>query len=406
MTLLENRIVLYGGTYLNKGGAAIAYGTLKVLRELGINLKYIIDPEPQFPFDVLNLSPIFRFSDTFSKNIIPSLSPFYTSKPFLNCLINSNKPEIKMLKGNTVWHIGDSPFSDKRTMLSLVGQVIALKSLDAIIRGKIIIGGVSLAYPRTRTGKYILGRFFSKDVDHLFVRGNETYSVCMKLGVPNDRISKICDFAFHLNKKETSMSKRVSAFIKESDGPTIVLILRDFSQGQQRINYIKNINNLMLRLNKLKYNIFYVPTSYSYFIPENDMIFMENVLKIDKSRIINILNFSPEEIISIFSNFDVVISTRLHGAVYGALGGVPTIHLYEDRKSLEVLGDVFSDALPLIKISDIAKGSKINDLISYIKYLLNSKEHVSYKMNYCISQAKRSSFDEIKRVFDSKANYW
>jgi hypothetical protein len=36
---MPDDIVLYGGTYLNKGGAAIAYGTFQVLRNLGVDFK-------------------------------------------------------------------------------------------------------------------------------------------------------------------------------------------------------------------------------------------------------------------------------------------------------------------------------------------------------------------------------
>ena len=46
-------LILLGGTYLNKGGLAIVEGTLKVFRELGINIRNIVDPDPSFPDDFL-----------------------------------------------------------------------------------------------------------------------------------------------------------------------------------------------------------------------------------------------------------------------------------------------------------------------------------------------------------------
>ena len=55
-SLCDRTLTLYGGTYLNKGGAAIAYGTLKALKELGIDYGYIIDPEPFFSYRIFHFS--------------------------------------------------------------------------------------------------------------------------------------------------------------------------------------------------------------------------------------------------------------------------------------------------------------------------------------------------------------
>ena len=152
----ERTLTLYGGTYSNKGGAAIVYGTLKVLKELGIGYRYVIDPEPFFPiefFNSFNLTPIYRYSDLLYKKPFSSISPLYTFNPFIKCLIKSYSPQVKQLRGIPLWHIGDSPFSDRRSSLSIIGQVIALQSLKTVMNGKVIIGGISLEYPRTKVGE-------------------------------------------------------------------------------------------------------------------------------------------------------------------------------------------------------------------------------------------------------------
>ena len=134
------------------------------------------------------------------KKPLKSISPLYTFNPFIKCLIKSYSPQIRQLSGIPLWHIGDSPFSDRRSCLSIVGQVIALQSLKTAINGKVIIGGISLEYPRTKIGELALRHFF-KSVDYFFIRGSQTYNHLLKLGVPQDKMSKICDFAFHLDKK-------------------------------------------------------------------------------------------------------------------------------------------------------------------------------------------------------------
>jgi len=394
----KKSLILYGGTYLNKGGAAIAYGTLKVLKELGIDFKYIIDPEPFFPFDLLDVVPIYRFSDTLSTNSLPSVNPIYTYKPFLKCLIKSHKSEIKLLRGKPIWHIGDSPFSDKRSVLSVIGQVIALQTLKAATNGKVIIGGISLEYPRTKIGKLILQHFFRKNADYLFVRGKETYATLQELGVSSEKISMICDFAFYLDKKESEETKNLSKLIREANKPAVALIFREYSYGRHREKYIEGIKKFASKLEEHDCKVFFIPTSYSYLLPENDQIFLEKVVGVDTRQIINIKDFCPEEIISIFSNFDVVISARLHGAVYGALANVPTIHLYEDRKSLEVIGNVFGNAIPLIKLFDFAEGNESNEIARIVENLLRKKNEISFEIKSRLKTTRENSIGKLRYV--------
>ena len=391
------RFVLYSGAYLNKGGAAIAYGTLKVLTKLDIIDGSIIDPEPQFPiefFDSYNLNQIYRYSDTLSTVPLKSISPIYLAKPFIKCLLNSNMPDIKNLHASPIWHIGDSPFSDYRSSLSIIGQVIALHSLKRSINGKVIIGGISLEYPRTKIGELVLKHFF-KSVDYFYIRGTQTRNNLIKLGVPKEKMSIICDFAYHLDKHATPKTDTVCEPIRNSDKNTIALILRDYSSGSEKQNYINNLKHLISELENT-YNVFLIPTSYAYLIPENDLIFVEK-LGVKSHQIVNIRDFTPEEIISIFSNFDIIISTRLHGAVIGSLANVPTIHLYEGRKSLEVITEIFGKkTVPLVKLSAFANSDGPDKMIETIKDITLRKKAISEKMKSCIKIAREKAIDELK----------
>lgn len=400
----DKSLVLYGGTYLNKGGAAIAYGTVKVLSQLGIDYNVIIDPEPQFSHEFFSshgLTTIYRYSSTLSTKPLKSINPISLLNPFVKCIIYSYKKQIKSLKNNPIWHIGDSPFSDYRTSLSIIGQVIAIYSLQKVVKGKVIIGGISLEFPRTKIGKYALKWYF-KHVDYFFIRGIQTFNNLQKLGVPAEKMSMICDFAYHLDKKDSNKINSIHEFIKDSSKPCIALILRDFSSGYERQNYINNLKELICKM-EVTHDILYVPTSYAYLIPENDLIFLEKTLDVDSKKIINIRDFEPEEIISILSVFDAVISTRLHGAVLGTLANVPTIHLYEGRKSLEVITDIFDEkTVPLVKLSSFSKDGGPNEIIQLINDLVLEKELISKNMKSCIHHARDKSLNELKKAFVEK----
>lgn len=397
---MENEVILYGGTYLNKGGAAIAQGTFEVLEKLNISFNVIIDPEPPLKetYGSYDLKTIYRYSDLLASKEMPYISPAHTFKPFVKCLMNSRIDSIKELQGIPIWHIGDSPFSDQRSYLSILGQVIALRTLESSMKSKVIIGGISLDYPRTRIGNIALKNLFRKHVDYSFLRGKYTCKNLLDLGVSDEKMAMICDFAFHLNGEESNKVKSISSINELEDKPSIALIFREFSSGENRENYINNIKELALKLEKQGYQVFYIPTSYAYLLPENDDVFVKKVLRPDPSKVINIRDLSPGEIISLFSKFDAVISARLHGAVYGTLANVPTIHLYEGYKSLEVIGDVFTDSVPLFKISDFTDISGSDKIIGILDSIKDKDIPVQLKSK--IEVARKSSLKVLKYDLD------
>jgi polysaccharide pyruvyl transferase WcaK-like protein len=388
----DEDLLLYGGTYLNKGGAAIAYGTFKALSDIRVNYRTIIDPEPFFAFNSLNLRPIFRYSDILSMSPLKSVKLRYTYKPFIKCIVNTYNPEIYELKGLPIWHIGDSPFSDSRSFLSVAGQIVALESLRKVIKSKVIIGGVSIDTPKTRVGRYLMEKHFKNY--YFFVRGNYTFKNLLRLGVPESSMVRMCDFAFQLTGIRNKATEEVSRIISEFNKPKIALCLRDFSIGDNAANNLASIKKFIVIL-KDHYSLFLVPTSYAYLNSENDQLFSQQKLNMANCSMLDIKNNTPEEIIDIFGNFDLVISSRLHGAVYGALANVPTIHLYEGYKSLEVIGDSFGDTIPLVKLTDFAKGKNIEELISLIARMISNKEDISYKLKRLVKNAKDFSIKEI-----------
>ena len=130
--LRERSLIICGGAYLNKGGAAITYGTLKVFKELNIDFKYIIDPDPSFPeefFTSFNLIPIYRWSKYFEEKHVSCITPVNALVPFILCLKNSCTSQIRQLHNIPIWYIGDSSLNDYGSVLALFGPRLHLISL-------------------------------------------------------------------------------------------------------------------------------------------------------------------------------------------------------------------------------------------------------------------------------------
>lgn len=396
---MNENLLLYGGTYLNKGGAAITYGTLKAFDEMFLSYRHIVDPEPFFSFSKMKLEPIYRYSDILSTNPMPSISPLYTYKPFLKCLLNSYRKEIYDLRNIPIWHIGDSPFSDSRSALSVAGQIIALESLRRRLETTTIIGGVSIGFPKTKLAFNLMRKYFKNY--YFFVRGDQTFKNLLKIGVKEQNMTKIADFAFQLNRIQSDKTIEISSRIKESNKPKIAFCLREYSSAIERNRYLETINKMISKLSN-EFQIFFVPTSYAYLLPENDYIFCRNTIRIDDEDIIKIQDLSPGEIIEVFGNFDCVVSARLHGAVFGTLANVPTIHFYDSGKSLEVLGEVFENNVSLMNFSDLINKNQLEKLINLVRLSILNKDQISSTLKGCIEIARKKSLEDVRVTLNEK----
>lgn len=390
----EKRLVLLSGTYTNKGGLAIVYGTFKLLDELGFDTKYIIDPDPHFPaefYQSFKLKPIFRWSDKFGDGETKSLTLVNSTKLFLRLIKNSRKQEIKELRNGPIWYIGDSSLNDYSSVMALFGQIINLLSLKWVTRGKLIVNA-SMGYMRTISGEFFL-KLFLPSVDHFLIRGSASYANISQRGIPDNKISTVCDMAFFLEGSSTVNSENICKEIPKSDAPTIALIFKDYSNKEKREDYISKIHELYRELQK-QFNVIFVPTAYVPYKRENDEDFLK---EIGISEILNINSLDPREIIDVFGHFDAVISLRLHGAVYSALAGTPVYHIYEAPNSIDVIEDTFGDTVPLLHISKFLQTNP-GDIITEINRMIDEKSEIKLDMHQKIEINKTLTRDKIGSV--------
>lgn len=390
------KLVLLSGTYTNKGGLAIVYGTLKLLNDLGIKTKYIVDPDPSFPeefYTIFNLKPIFRWSDKFGDGETKSLTLSSSIKLFMRLLKNSRNPKIKQMENCPIWYIGDSSLNDYGSVMALFGQIINLWSLKRVTGGKLIVNA-SMGYMRTKKGEIIF-RSFLNSIDYFLVRGSASYANVSQRGVADNRISTVCDMAFFLERSSTSHSDGIIRKIPKSNKPTVALIFKDYSNSDHRGDYIAKIHELNGELEK-QFNVLFVPTAYVPYKRENDAIFLK---EIGINRVLDISSLNPGEIIDVFSHFDVVITSRLHGAVYSALAGTPTYHIYEAPNSIDVIQDTFGATIPLIHIYEFIK-IKPEDVIAKIKTMIDKKQQIGSDMREKIDNNKSKTREKVRSVLE------
>lgn len=390
----DKELILLGGTYSNKGGLAIIKGTFKVFNELNISSRYIVDPEPLFPADFFSsrgLIPIYRFSKFLDK-----YSSLNLLIAFINLLKNSFTSQIRQLRGIPIWYIGDSSLNDHRSVISLFGQIASLLSLKLATGSRLLINA-SMGYTRTKIGKMLLQSFL-KNVDHLFARGTASYNNLLRLGVPPEKITTVCDFAFYLNREETARSRKYSKLINESKKPAMALIFKNPPRCVDRSLYIDAARKLAFKLRD-KYEVFLVPTSYVPIPIENDPMFLNELNKTNMGHVLNIEELEPEEIIDVFTNFEAVITARLHGAVFSAMAGVPTYHIYEADNSIDVIGDIFGSLIPLLHVPDFVQ-RPVEQITETVNRLVRHRDEISQQLITRINVEKKRSIELIKSYFE------
>lgn len=216
-------------------------------------------------------------------------------------------------------------------------------------------------------------------------RDKRTFNFLQRLGFPANKLSLICDFAFHIDPERTARTDEISSMIRECEKP--VGIIPDVSKLKHpnsgfENKYFQRLLKLVQKLKDRGFSVLLIPLSHTRLAntspyTQDDYeacIAVNRALGMDLP-IIQTKNLEPEEIIQIMRDLNCVISVgRLHGAVFGCLANILTIHIYFEEKAL-MLKDLF-EKFPLFWCHDWVTHPNIDEKIIA---LIENKPTVDYK---------------------------
>ncbi|OWZ84964.1 polysaccharide pyruvyl transferase CsaB [Natranaerobius trueperi] len=170
----------------------------------------------------------------------------------------------------------------------------------------------------------ILIRNIVRRVDVLTVRDEESQQVLIDLGITEEQIRVTADPAFALeNNKEDSKKLLTNVLNKEfnKDQKWLGVSLRPWNDN----HFINEIAVYLDEMTKKGYKILFIPMQYKPDIEVSELVRYN--MKYSENTDIFTHKGTPKELLGIFSEMDINLCMRLHGAIFSMKSGVPTIGL-------------------------------------------------------------------------------
>lgn len=274
---------------------------------------------------------------------------------------------------------------------------------------KVIILGQSIGPFKYKTSNLIF-KYVLSACDKVYLREKYSIKYLNNLIHKKDK-TKICfspDFAFFIKivpKEEKD---------KNSKNNLIGITARPFNfpdlnnQKQQKWNnYIETfVNCIEYFVQKKKYDVLLVPQVISEFTTDNDLVALNQIyekLSLSCKHKVKFLkdNFTPLELISIYSELDFLIATRLHSAIFGFINAIPAVVIsYQGTKAKGILS-YYNLEEYVLDIYEITPKIMINKIEYLESNLLNTKNKLKLQQVKIINDFKAIQ-RELQRSYQNR----
>lgn len=310
-------------------------------------------------------------------------------RKIINSIKNSFFPDLTAYKGQNLFICGGG------TILSdCPWHALHLVEQAAKCNVPTILWGVGMADVKdSSTLQYIKEVCNSDYVRHIYTRDEFVKERLVKCNVLDNKISVCYDPAYILRPSklsiETFLNKRALTLLKDTR-PKICISLSGEPDVTNR-SHIEEIRKF-IDIASEQISIFLIPTGFDVKCQDKE------ILKSFESNSNTVLienELSPEELISVLSYMDLIISSRLHCSIFGADVGVPSINLVRNAKQID-FSKLFE--LPYIYMRDVDS----EKMIFLSQSIIKNKEIYRERILSKLSLIKNQYIDSCEHV---KRNY-
>ncbi|MDO8870314.1 MAG: polysaccharide pyruvyl transferase family protein [Methanobacteriaceae archaeon] len=398
-------IGLIRAVHSNKGDMAIFEGSLEIFSLLNIEPTHVFDVEPGFPSDYWDNRNI-KIIDTSLSSLEKNRSKYHAMK----FLLTNETPSLQNINDlDFIWYMGGSRFNT-RFAPHVLAEILNAYYKKKILNSKLILGGISTETP---SNSYIYKNFyrqFAKNVEVFFIRDKISLSNLSSFKIPEEKLNLVIDFAFWLNSKKSEATVKLTKNIQENPKDLPIIGVIPVTSGLHSRKYSERFINMLKKIQD-DYSIFFIPTSNNANVvsqpyEQDDYAFcLELNSKLEKKiPILDINNLEPSEIIEVMKKLDFVISMRMHGAIFGVLANVPTLHIYYRNKGLGFFKTFFKNKVHLMSINEFMDDFEINNLFKCLKESIDQKKNYGQIYREIIIKEKKNSFEIIKNRLKETEN--
>lgn len=274
------------------------------------------------------------------------------------------------------------------SILYYLGLILGAK----IIRVPVMIYAQGIGPINQQINKKLM-RWILNKVDLITVRDNFSKELLENLGVVKPSIYVNSDPSFLLNKKNINCIlenyPHIQELMNSDNRPIIGVSVREYkgNRSDLKIMFAQLADYL---IEKYKVKIVFLPFKF-----DDDVQVSEEILSLMKNQAdILKIKLEPEELISILSQFSLMIGVRLHSIIFSSMANLPFIAFKYDPKVKNFVAELGLSEL-LLELDNVSL-EKIQEKIEYIR---ENKDRIKEILSEKVKDLKEKALINNNLVF-------
>lgn len=274
------------------------------------------------------------------------------------------------------------------SILYYLGLILGAK----IIRVPVMIYAQGIGPVSQQINKKLM-RWILNKVDLITVRDNFSKELLENLGVIKPSIYVNSDPSFLLNKKDINCIlenyPHIQELMNSNNRPIIGVSVREYkgNRSDLKIMFAQLADYL---IEKYKVKIVFLPFKF-----DDDVQVSEEILSLMKNQAdILKIKLEPEELISILSQFSLMIGVRLHSIIFSSMANLPFIAFKYDPKIKNFVAELGLSEL-LLELDNVSL-EKIQEKIEYIR---ENKDRIKEILSEKVKDLKEKALINNDLVF-------
>jgi len=275
---------------------------------------------------------------------------------------------------------------------------LSLLFLASLFNIPSIVYGQGIGPVQSNINKKLI-KWVLKRVNIIMVRDKQSKIFLGKLGVKkNKQIIVNADTAFLLKGKEVPKTIKDKYRLEHSQGTAfkrmnIAMVIRNCKEigmdyESKIIKYAEISDHL---IEKYQANLFLIP-----FQVQTDLPLMKDIIKKMSFSTVKCIEeeLRPDEILSLISNFSLIIGMRLHSIIFATITNRPFIAIDYDPKV-----KYYVDSLDLPELLINLNQLTVKNLDNKLKYIQANREMIQSKLKLKKEQFEQEAFSNVQLFY-------